>query len=364
MLVMAIVSAFLFERKSLCRYGGLVGRISGLYALFSGIEVRHRNRATCRSCRTHERYKGSATAYGCPTFEHPGTMETNTYGIQCGECLQACPHDNLAVNLRPWGEDLKIGGEPRHDEAYLALLMLAVTGFHGLTMTPVGQSRTASLEMWLPIGRIASFSLGMFGLIAFHVIIYAALVWLSYTITTSQSTATSPSGTDRRALTYFDYFVRYAYCVLPIALFYHLGHNLEHLLMEGQKVIALLSDPFGCGWNLFGTARWIIPPLVSLDVLWILQAILVAVGHVYSLWAANKISPRLFTDNAAASRGPWLMRIGMVAFSVFQALAAQAANGDANLGNVIENHHGCVAPTILRSFRTHSDRESCPAGYA
>ena len=87
--------------------------------------------------------------------------------------------------------------------------------------------------------------------------------------------------------------------------------------MEGQKVIALMSDPFGWNWNLFGTANWVIPPLVSLDVLWILQVILVAVGHVYSLWAANKISRRLFADGRAAARGQWPMLVGMIAFSVF-----------------------------------------------
>jgi YHS domain-containing protein len=316
MLLMAIVSAFLFDRKSFCRYGCLVGRISGLYALFSGIEVRRRDRTTCRSCHTNECYLGSATAYGCPTFEHPGTMKANTYCIQCGECLQTCPHDNLAVNLRPWGEDLRIDGKPRGDEAYLALLMLALTGFHGLTMTPVWQSMTASLETLLPTGRIASFSLGMLTLMTFPVLIYTALVWVSYAITTGRARAMS-AGTEGRPLIYSDYFVRYAYCVLPIALFYHLAHNLEHLLMEGQKVIALLSDPFGWGWNLFGTARWIIPPLVSLDVLWVLQVIFVAIGHVYSLWVANKISRRIFPDRAAAARGQWPMLIGMIAFSVF-----------------------------------------------
>jgi hypothetical protein len=57
--------------------------------------------------------------------------------------------------------------------------------------------------------------------------------------------------------------------------------------------------------------------LVSLDVLWILQVVLVGTGHVYSLWAANKISRRLFADRAAAARGQWPMLIGMIAFSVF-----------------------------------------------
>ena len=59
-----------------------------------------------------------------------------------------------------------------------------------------------------------------------------------------------------------------------------------------------------------------IGPLVSLDVLWILQVILVGVGHVYSLWAAQKISRRLFTSEAAASRGQLPMLAGMILFSV------------------------------------------------
>jgi hypothetical protein len=86
--------------------------------------------------------------------------------------------------------------------------------------------------------------------------------------------------------------------------------------MEGQKVVALISDPFGWGWNAFGTAGWVVPPLVSLDVLWVLQVLLVGVGHVYSLWAANRISRRLFADPRAAARGQWPMLVGMIAFSV------------------------------------------------
>jgi len=313
MLLMALVSAFLFDRKSFCRYGCLVGRVSGLYALFAGVEIRRRDPEVCRTCRSKECVKGSDSAYGCPTYEYPGGMQTNTYCIQCTECLQACSKDNLAVNLRPWGEDLRAVDRPRRDEAYLALLMLALAGFHGLTMTPVWRKMTDAIGAWLPLGEIFSFTVGMVALLAIPILVYAGLVWVSYRLTTARARAARPG----RRVTYFDYFIRYAYCVLPIALFYHLAHNLEHLLMEGQKVIALISDPFGWGWNLFGTARWVVPPLVSLDVLWILQVALVGVGHVYSLWAAGKITRRMFSDRSAARLGQWPMLIGMIAFSIF-----------------------------------------------
>jgi hypothetical protein len=87
--------------------------------------------------------------------------------------------------------------------------------------------------------------------------------------------------------------------------------------MEGPKVFALISDPLGWGWNLFATAGISIPPLTALDVLWVLQVILVGVGHVYSLWAAQKISRHIFTSDAAASRGQWPMLAAMIVLSIF-----------------------------------------------
>ncbi len=315
MLLFTIVSAFLFDRQSFCRYGCLVGRVSGLYAMFAGIEVRSRNEEVCKTCTTKECIKGSDTAYGCPTFQYPGKMDVNTYCIQCCECIQACPHENMTVNLRPWGSDLAVDSKPRTDEAYLALLMLAISGFHGLTMTPIWNHLTNTIESGIPFGKMVAFTTGMFGLMLIPIAIYAVLVWMSYFI----STQSGQAAVDRKGkiLSYKNYFVRYAYCVLPIALFYHLAHNLEHLMMEGPKVIKLASDPFGSGANYLGTATWNIPPMVSLDVLWIMQVLLVGIGHVYSLWAANRISRNMFADEKAASRGQWPMLIGMIAFSIF-----------------------------------------------
>jgi len=42
--------------------------------------------------------------------------------------------------------------------------------------------------------------------------------------------------------------------LVPIAVAYHLSHYFSLLLTAGQFVIPLASDPFGFGWNLFGTA--------------------------------------------------------------------------------------------------------------
>ena len=189
--------------------------------------------------------------------------------------------------------------------------MLAITGFHGLTMTPAWGELTSFLNQQIYLGRMGSFTVGMMMMMCIPIVIYAVLVFFSRIIT-----ITVDPGLKER-FSYREYFVKYAYCMLPIALFYHLAHNLEHLLMEGPKVIARLSDPLGWGWNLFGTAGITVPPLASLETLWIFQVLLVGVGHIYSLWAAQKTGQHIFTNQKAASRGQWPMLLGMIAFSIF-----------------------------------------------
>ena len=59
------------------------------------------------------------------------------------EHIQSCPYDNLVVNLRPWGADLAVEDKPRDNEAYLALVMLGITGFYGISASEVSRSVSA-----------------------------------------------------------------------------------------------------------------------------------------------------------------------------------------------------------------------------
>ncbi len=325
MLAMSFLAVMVFERKSFCRYACLVGRVSGLYALFSPLEMRPISKETCTTCNTKDCYVGNEKGSGCPTFEFPSNMKVNTYCTLCTECLNTCPHDNMTIKLRPWGADLNHAGTPRKDEAYLALLMLSITGFHGLTMTGLWLEWTKVLSQSLNLSYTISFSLGMFLLMSAPLLVYAALVWISKALA-------SGNGLAGQGPSYKTYFIRYAYALLPIALFYHLAHNAGHMLMEGQKVIPMFSNPFGFAlgeqwnvmgfsgvgpWNLFGTVDAHVPPLVSLPALWLIQVLLVLVGHVYSLWAARNVSRALFESPGQATRSQIPMLLAMVLFSVF-----------------------------------------------
>ncbi len=291
MLAMALTSAFLFERKSFCRYACLVGRVSGLYALFSSIEIRATAQA-CSGCATLGCWKGSAQGDGCPTFEYPRAMQLNTYCTMCTECFKTCPSGSMSLRLRPWASDLVADGKPRMDEAALALILLSMTAFHGLTMTPSWVTLLEATKSATGLSFTGAFTLLMAACLVLPVLVYAALAAVS----------AAAARADFR-----DLALRFAYALLPIALFYHLAHNAEHFLMEGPKLLALASDPFGSGWDLFGTALWKVPPLVSLEGLWRIQVLFVLVGHLYSLWITSRTARRL-----SAGRGGVALQLPML----------------------------------------------------
>ena len=46
---------------------------------------------------------------------------------------------------------------------------------------------------------------------------------------------------------------RFALTLVPIVIGYHFAHTFSYLLVQGQRVVAWILDPFNLGWNLFGT---------------------------------------------------------------------------------------------------------------
>ncbi len=58
-----------------------------------------------------------------------------------------------------------------------------------------------------------------------------------------------------------------------------------------------MSDPFGWGWNLFGTAiTGRVPILPDMGVVWYSQVLLILLGHVVSVYIAHAEALRQFRD--------------------------------------------------------------------
>jgi len=78
--------------------------------------------------------------------------------------------------------------------------------------------------------------------------------------------------------------------LVPIALAYQVAHNFSSLLIQGQRIFQLLSDPFGWQWDLFGTARWY-PDIGIVDarMTWFVALTAIVAGHMVSIWWAHRL---------------------------------------------------------------------------
>lgn len=114
----------------------------------------------------------------------------------------------------------------------------------------------------------------------------------------------------RSSISLMELVMRFVPSLLPIAFVYHLTHYYTLLLAQGPQIVRLVSDPFGWGWNLFGTARDRIDPFtLEVDAIWHTQVALILLGHIVSVYLAHVEALRTFTSpqRATLSQVPMLL---------------------------------------------------------
>ena len=109
----------------------------------------------------------------------------------------------------------------------------------------------------------------------------------------------------------------FVHSLVPIAAVYVAAHYLTFLLFEGQAVGYLASDPFGQGWDLFGTASSAIDySLIGQNGTWYAQVGFVVAGHVAALILAHDRALALYAgDSRLAVRSQYWMLAVMVGFT-------------------------------------------------
>ena len=105
--------------------------------------------------------------------------------------------------------------------------------------------------------------------------------------------------------------------LVPIAIAYHLSHYLSYLLISGQNIIPLASDPFGLGWDLFGTVAYRVDiSIINAKMVWYIAVTTIVVGHVFAVYVAHVMAMRVFTDRGAALRSQIPMLVLMVGYTM------------------------------------------------
>ncbi len=274
--LLAAALSLVFERRAFCSYLCPIGGFTGIYARTAPLEVRAVDLSVCAK-------HGDKTCYTvCPWGIYPVAQRDSSACGLCMECLRACPQDNLALNLRPFGTDL---GQPRPssrlDEAFLALVMLgSALVFAAVFTGPWGELKNAAYAigtlpwLWYVSAFLALNLLLLPGL-------FVLAVWVG-----EHWSGVGSSQQGREALKRS--LAAWGQVLLPLGLAAWVAFTVSFAFPKFHYVVAVLSDPLGWGWNLLGLAG----PWSAPDVSWfspLLQAAILLGG----LFWAGRVARRL-----------------------------------------------------------------------
>ncbi|MGE0652870.1 MAG: hypothetical protein AB7P12_14155, partial [Alphaproteobacteria bacterium] len=197
--------------------------------------------------------------------------------------------------MRPYGAALITTTPCRFSLTFFILVMLSTVTFDGFKETPLwGEllrfiALTPTLHPLIRVIHDLGFDLNVVLetiVLALFPLIFLA-VYLAFAWLTGRAAGDARSVTEVAGL--------FVYTLVPIAIAYHLAHYLSYLLIAGQLVIPLSSDPFGRGWNLFGTTGFEVDiGIIGAQIVWYAAVIAIVVGHVFAVAVAHFIALRVF----------------------------------------------------------------------
>ncbi len=107
---------------------------------------------------------------------------------------------------------------------------------------------------------------------------------------------------------------RFAHTLIPIALAYAVAHYFTLIIFEGQQLFSAISDPFGLGWDLFGTAdRSVDFFITATEPIWYFQLAVIVTGHLLGVVLAHDRALVDFGPDAVRSQ--YAMLVLMVALT-------------------------------------------------
>jgi hypothetical protein len=298
-----LTGMFLFGRRSWLRNGEAFTVVFGFLARFAPSEIRVADAAVCAACGSgicRDRFAGC---------------------VNCLECFEAAAQDQREWNLRPWAVGLLTSRPISTPSMVFVLVMLSSVTFDGLLAT----SLWADLARWMiysetlrpliiALQDITGNAVAAVGTIA--LITFLLLFQLLYLLFSALMLFSVPAA-DRVGISVRQVGGLFVLSLVPIALAYHLAHYLSYLAIVGQYIIPLVSDPFGMGWDLFGTKLYMVDiGVVNARFVWYTSVIAIVTGHIIAVWLAHVMALRTFHRNRAALLSQIPMLLLMVAYTM------------------------------------------------
>ncbi|MEN8152593.1 MAG: 4Fe-4S binding protein [Acidobacteriota bacterium] len=266
----AIIMSLIWKNRSFCIYICPVSTFISTYSPIGRINIGARDSSICKDCKEKSCLNGNEKGWACPYGLLVPAINRNMDCGLCGECFKSCNYDNVSVFFRRGeGKGLKL---KNYGEVWQILIMMTLAMAYSLTLHSPWSKVRDIVNMvdkadWNSFGMYI-FSLWMTAL----VIIPGIFLLLNKLGKVLTKTDIKKSDLAKRTAPVF----------IPLGISLWASFFIGMFMPNFTYILMTLSDPFGWGWDLLGTAGkpwiqilpWIIP--------W-LQVIIITTGFIFSL---------------------------------------------------------------------------------
>jgi len=302
-----------FTGATFCKFVCPVGQFNFIASTLSPLEIGVREMTVCQACKTVDCIKGRAgQTVGAPVVQRGCELALfqplkvgNLDCTFCLDCVQACPHDNVAIHLRVPGDELADDGRrssigrlsKRPDLA--ALVMVFTFGALMNAFAMIGP--VYALEAWLARVTGSSREAPVLGLIFVAALGVAPLALAAGAAALTRRLAGSP-------LSIRDIAVRYAYAFVPFGVGVWLAHYGFHFLTGAGTVVPVMQSAAieATGKALLGAPDWRWLGMRP-GAVFPLQLGVVLLGTLGSLVLVHRISDRDHPGAPARASAAWLL---------------------------------------------------------
>jgi polyferredoxin len=241
MLVPTLMSG-IWELRAFCRYVCPVSVFVGPFSRMSTLALRNKSQDVCDRCKPHYCENGNTKGWACPYGLNVGEIKENSDCGLCLECMRSCTYNNVSLYKRPFASEK---GTRTMSEAWMTMATFTISIIYSILYLgpwPVVRDYVNILDKhnWNLFGI---YSLVMWTLVL--IIVPGIIYFISFL---SKKMAKFERNTS-------EVFLMNAGSLLPFALMNWIAFVIPMLFVNVTFIKQSLSDPFGWGWDFFGTAN-------------------------------------------------------------------------------------------------------------
>lgn len=269
LILVPTMMSFVWELRAFCRYICPVSVFMTPFSGMSHVTLRNKSQAVCDKCKPHFCQNGSAGGWACPYGINVGEMKVSTDCGLCLECLRSCSFKNVSLFRRPFGSESIVRNL---SEAWLTIAIFTLAVVYSILY----------LGVW-PVVRdyvniLDKQNWDLFG-------IFSVLVWLLVLVIvpgTLYLLAYLGLKLSKVEINIREIFLAYTGVLLPLGLMLWISFVIPMLFVNITFIAQSASDPFGWGWDFFGTANIPWHQFLPQYIPWF-QAFLILTGLYISL---------------------------------------------------------------------------------